>query len=343
MSALSSPSSQTLLITGSNGFIAQHIVKAALEKGYNVKGTVRSDSSAAKVKANFPKYDSQLSFVIVKDFTDPESYSNAFDGVTSVLHTASPFILKADDNVRDILSPAIKGSTSVLEAAKKYGKSVTRVIVTSSFAAILDTSKGYRPGYTYDEKDWNPTTYDEAAVASAGVAYSASKGLAEKAMWDWIAEKQPPFTLTAINPAWVFGPSVSDDLDLGHLNTSTGAMWNLVDAKEVPPFDFGAFVDVRTLAQAHILAVENPAAAGERFLVAEHFDWQAAADVARAEMPEIKSRIPEGQAGHSLAEEVYIVNGSKAKKVLGLEYTPLNVTVKDTVAQLLAVEKATKA
>lgn len=87
---MSSPSEQTLLVTGANGFVAGHIIKVALGKGYRVKGAVRTDSSAAQLKATFPKYSSQLSTVIVSDISQTESFKDAFgQDVTGVIHTAS--------------------------------------------------------------------------------------------------------------------------------------------------------------------------------------------------------------------------------------------------------------
>lgn len=85
---MSSPSEQTLLITGANGFVAGHIIKVALEKGYKVKGAVRTDSSAAHLKATFPTYSSQLSTTIVNDITNVESFKDAFGpDVTGVIHS----------------------------------------------------------------------------------------------------------------------------------------------------------------------------------------------------------------------------------------------------------------
>lgn len=63
-----------------------------------------------------------------------------------VIHTASPFVLDAEDNKRDILDPAIQGSLAILEAAKTYGPSVKRIVSTSSFASILDLSEMERSG-----------------------------------------------------------------------------------------------------------------------------------------------------------------------------------------------------
>lgn len=58
---MTSPSEQTLLITGANGFLAGHVIKEALEQGYDIRGTVRSPESAKEVRDLFAEYaeDSQ--------------------------------------------------------------------------------------------------------------------------------------------------------------------------------------------------------------------------------------------------------------------------------------------
>ena len=42
--------------------------------------------------------------------------------------------------------------------------------ITSSFAAMIDSSQGNRPGYIYSEKDWNPVKPEEA-TADAMIGY----------------------------------------------------------------------------------------------------------------------------------------------------------------------------
>ncbi|KAL0940986.1 NAD-dependent epimerase dehydratase [Colletotrichum truncatum] len=336
---------QTLLITGANGYIGTHVVGLALERGYNVRATARSESSLSNLRETFPDAASgnRLSFAIVPDITNYESYKDALADVTGIIHTASPFILDPKDNDKDLLQPAIKGSIAILDAALRYAPQVKRIVNVSSFASIIDVSAGNRPGHTYTEKDWNPMTYEQASKTDSGVAaYCASKGLAESAMWRWMTENQGvTFTLSNICPPWVLGP-YRGKLDLNHLSESMGLLWKLVDAKEVPPTDFGGSADVRDVADALIKAIETPEAGGERFLVGQHFDWQTAADLIREELPEAKSRIPEGKPGAGKTEEIYAVDGSKAEKVLGIKYTPLNVTLRDAVRQMLDVDKASK-
>ncbi|TFB00041.1 NADPH-dependent methylglyoxal reductase GRE2 [Trichoderma ghanense] len=339
---MSSPSEQTLLITGANGYVALHIISEALTRGYNVRGTVRSASSASKVLPVFASHGPRFSVVVVPDLTNKDLYAPAFADtpapVTGVINVAAPFSLKVDDPVTELLDPAVESAVTVLEATRKFGPNVRRIVNTSSFACIVDLSKGYRPGYTYTEKDWNPMTHEEAATADNASAYCASKALAEKAMWNWVDKEKPPFSLTAIQPPWIFGPHLTPIRDVSHLNESSEAMWRLVDAKEVPAIDFAGFADVRVVAKAHLAAFERDEAAGERFLCGQDFDYQTAVDVLRETMPQLRDRLPVGTPGAGKTQDIYHLDGSKAERILGIKYTPLEITLKDSFEQLLAAE-----
>ncbi|KAK4067279.1 uncharacterized protein Triagg1_7722 [Trichoderma aggressivum f. europaeum] len=330
-----------ILITGSTGYLGGHLVNEALKRGHSVRAVVRTESSFKKLAGQFPQHASKLSHVVVSDFTVPEAFEGAFEDVDGVIHSASPFNLEPKNNEEDLLKPAIKGSVAMLDAALRYGKDVKRVVVTSSHASVADTSKGLRPGYVYNEKDWNPTTYEQAAdQATDGVtAYCASKALAERAVWKWAEEhKDAPFDVVTITPPWIFGPYVTELTSTAHLSESVRLVYNLLGAKEVPAFDFGGYADVREVSAAHLLALEVPAAGGQRFWVGQPLRWQAVVDVGREEFPELKSRLPEGKPGWR--EDAYGVDGSKAERVLGLKYLTFKETVRDTFAQLLSAERA---
>ncbi len=90
--------------------------------------------------------------------------------------------MNIEDNVRDLLDPAGKGSTSVLTSIQAHNPTVKRVVITSSFASIVDVNAGARPGYIYSEKDWNPEEAAKKEIDS-GVAHRASKTFAEKAAY----------------------------------------------------------------------------------------------------------------------------------------------------------------
>jgi nucleoside-diphosphate-sugar epimerase len=70
-----------------------------------------------------------------------------------------------------MLDPAVKGTTGILKAIKSNAPTVKRVVVTSSFAAIVNPMGHLK---TYDETCWNPITW-EAATKDRAQTYRGSK------------------------------------------------------------------------------------------------------------------------------------------------------------------------
>ena len=173
-----------VLLTGCNGFLGAHILSQLLAKGHSVRGIVRSQSKADQVRHDNPTAGANLDFGVVPDLTTPGAYDEViktdppFD---AVVHTASPFLYKAvEDNEKDFLAPAIKGTEEILKAIKAFAPSVKRVVLTSSCAAVLDFKAGDN-GKVYTEKDWNPTTWEQAINGDKGDGYRGSKKYAELA------------------------------------------------------------------------------------------------------------------------------------------------------------------
>ncbi len=61
-------------------------------------------------------------------------------GVDYIIHVASPFHFNITDYNKDFYEPAIQGTKGILEEAIKE-KKVKRVVITSSFAAVLTADK----------------------------------------------------------------------------------------------------------------------------------------------------------------------------------------------------------
>ena len=59
-----------VLVTGVNGFIGAWTLKAFLEAGYAVRGTVRDESKVAHLRSVFAEYAERLEFVTVPDITE---------------------------------------------------------------------------------------------------------------------------------------------------------------------------------------------------------------------------------------------------------------------------------
>ena len=91
-------------------------------------------------------------------FVRPGAFDEAVRGCETVFHTASPFWM--DDRITDpaaqLVAPAEQGTLNVLRSCEKSG-SVERVVVTSSFAAMMNVG-GRDPwpaDFEYNETHWN--------------------------------------------------------------------------------------------------------------------------------------------------------------------------------------------
>ncbi|KAL9622623.1 MAG: hypothetical protein Q9204_008013 [Flavoplaca sp. TL-2023a] len=161
-----------VLLTGGNGFIAAHILESLLERNDDVVVTVRSKQLGAKI---IEKHQGKsVQFVVVEDITCAGAMDRTFAhhrDVDYVLHTASPFTQKWTDAVKEMLDPAVQGTVETLRSIKAHAPAVKRVIILSSFVAVMNPSGGVQ---VYDESMWNPVTWD-AAVANPRLTYTASK------------------------------------------------------------------------------------------------------------------------------------------------------------------------
>ncbi|KAI1186429.1 3-beta hydroxysteroid dehydrogenase/isomerase family protein [Nemania serpens] len=274
----------------------------------------------------------------MKTFTDRVMV--AFDSAVisnppfdAVVHCASPyhFNAKTHDEIAHLIGTAVEGTTGILKAIKTHAPSVKRVIITSSYAAMVDYGKPLP--HVYTEADWNPIT-QEQAYSSAPFAYLASKTFAEKAAWDFVREHEPNFTLTTLNPPMVYGPVIHALSGLESINTSNARFVSLLKGSPstpCPPTVNYLFVDVRDLSLAHVLALEKAEAANQRFLVtAGNYSNAEIAQVIGEEYPEYKGRMPIGEALKSGERPATGVNGYDNRKsidVLGMQYRPLKESV----------------
>ncbi|KAK4057451.1 hypothetical protein OIO90_001520 [Microbotryomycetes sp. JL221] len=333
---------ELVLVSGVTGFVGSQVAIEFLEAGFKVRGTVRSPEKGAAWLKKHSKYTDQIEWVIVEDIAAPGAFDEAVEDVTLVAHTASPFHYQVKDNEKDLLKPAIEGTKNMLSACSgPKGTKVKRVVITSSFASVLDLNLGSAEGVTYKDDDWNPATYDEAVKSdNPGFVYCASKKLAEEFAWTFTRENKVNFEISTLCPPMVFGPPQQVVTDLKSLNTSSEAIWSLVDAKEVPDTAFPAMIDVRDLAKAHVLAVTKPEAAGQRYLlIAHHFDNTQIADILRKKFADQADRVPQA----AVKEDPHFKSdSSKAEKQLGLKWIPFEQTVIDSAKALFALEKELK-
>jgi len=245
-----------VLVTGGSGFIAGHCILELLGQGYSVRTTVRSLDKEAAVRSALEDagmaHSDRLSFTAA-NLADDAGWTEAASDVEFVLHVASPVQPGYVRNESELIAPAREGTLRVLRSARDAG--VRRVVLTSAFHAV-----GWgqpRRNHAFTESDW--TNIDGPGVD----AYGKSKTLAERAAWDFVSSGAGAMALTTMLPVAVMGPVLGKEITgSNHLIQLmlAGRMRALPDL-HVP------IVDVRDVAKAHVQAMTNLRAAGERFLL----------------------------------------------------------------------------
>lgn len=83
-------------------------------------------------------------------------------------------------------------------------------------------------------------------------------------------KEKPGFSITTLCPPMIYGPPLHFPPSLNELNESNAQLWKIISSgknAEVPDAHTPLFVDVRDAAMAHVLAMENPKAANQRYAV----------------------------------------------------------------------------
>lgn len=273
---------EIVLVTGGTGFVGMRIILQLLERGYQVRTTIRNRQSIEKVKAtlkanNIASLDN-LSFEEA-ELTKDDNWAEAMDGCTYVLSVASPVFFDKPKNEEEAIRPAVEGILRILKFAKEAG--VKRVVMTSNFGAV---------GFTQTDKSRETTEADWTKTDAKGLSvYEKSKTLAEKAAWDFIKNKGGNLEFTTINPVAILGPSLD-----AHISGSFHLLENLLNGtlKAIPNIPLNV-VDVRDVADLHIRAMETPNANGQRFIASAggQISLPEIAELLRSEKPEVAQKV----------------------------------------------------
>jgi len=273
------PDSNKVLLTGITGFLGSHTAIQLLNKGYTVIGTLRDPSRSQSIKEVIAQHApvEKLSFAQA-GLKDVMVWKKLTKDVDYVMHIASPFPRKLPKKEDELIIPAKQGTLNILRAAANNG--VKRVVLTSSSGAIIyGKPKDQRNG-TYTEEDWTDVSNKKDSTP-----YFRSKTMAEKAAWDFMERDQSGMELTTICPGAILGPVLEKDF-----GTSANIVIKTMDGSTpaIPQIGFDV-VDVRSVADLHIKAMEKPEAAGERFIGSAGFlSFKDVADILREAYPNRK-------------------------------------------------------
>ncbi|TYJ56113.1 hypothetical protein B9479_003223 [Cryptococcus floricola] len=326
-----------VLVTGASGYIASHTVDTLLKRGFNVRGTVRSHSKGGYLANLFKNAKANFEYAIVGDIAEKGAFNEVVRGVDAVAHMASPCHYNAVDPA-EMLGPAKSGTLGVLESLKRYNPDCKRVVVTSSVGAIINTDLLQQKPYKFTEADWNPVSLrvceEKGRDADGPNMYRGSKTLAEQSFWKWIEDETPSFDGVAINPSRVLGPIIQECATPESLNASVGYFYDWMIGKKTQddlPDPGGNYVDVRDCAMGHVRALEVEEAAGQRFITGNNSysgnDFALSIAKAYPDLPNVPKGNPDPAYNQKLRDDYNFFDGSKATRVLGLQYRSRDETL----------------
>jgi len=335
---------QTVLVTGGTGFVGGWCIVELLRRGYVVRTTVRSLAKEAAVRAAVASaaVATEALTVFAADLTKDDGWGAAVTGCDYVLHVASPLGAGGAGDGESLAIPARDGTLRVLAAATKAD--VKRVVMTSA-ATTATPPLAHAISSMSDETVWfDPAEPDVDA-------YRQSKRLAERAAWDFMKRHAGRMTLTTILPGAVLGPVLTYD-GAGSVELIGRLLQGRVPANPRLGFEV---VDVRDLADLHILAMVSEQAGGERFLGVGDFMWmsdisqtlrtalgEAARKVPTRTLPDFVLRLMAlfDRSLRSMTPRLgraHRHSSAKAERVLGWCRRPAATTLVDCAQSLIAL------
>ncbi|KAF4415180.1 hypothetical protein F53441_14654 [Fusarium austroafricanum] len=240
--AISIPAGSWVLVTGATGFVATHVIRQFLQRGYKVRGTVRDIAQASwLVDKLFRLYaeSGDLELVTVPDLATDGAFDEAVKGVSAVAHVA--YISTMDPDPNNSIPQAVNAMRTQSWLA------VALPLPTNDFTVDRDT---------WNEEAvklaWAPPPYDSSR---AMMVYAAGKYASEKEAWKFM-ENKPNFTLNVVAPFGVSGaPNHKKHAESGTNWTATffRGQKDYLDA-----FPSSYFADVEDIAILHVAAVLDP-------------------------------------------------------------------------------------
>ncbi len=340
------PKEGTVAVTGSAGFIGGWVVRRLLDKGYRVRACVRdaNDPERTDFLKNMPGYASGRLTVHSANLDDPGCFDDIFQGCHGVCHVSHVSNYSDQDYVKMVCD-------HMIASVNKSG-SVTRVVVTSSIAAVMsesDMQEYVRRPVFYEDRypdEQNPRRTPDRQ------GYSMGKVLAQRAFSD-AAEASGEWDAVTCCPADNVGPIQSP-----HQKNMGPWQHNIEMMLLGKYFQNGAYrpwmtVDVRDDADCHVGLLESiHIKNGERYIA-----WSTdarnvediCADINRL-LPELGHDTPpvtDNFPDHIKARETKYrgiwagceLRNDRIRAVTGVEFRPLDVSIRDCVESLLSVAK----
>lgn len=330
-------------VTGASGYVGGALCAELLKREYSVVAIVRNPESPsiAHLKTLQELYPDCLRLAHVADLTKlSDAFNGALKGSGTLFHCASPIgasSLQLSDD--EFLNSAVEPTEVAMRAAAAAG--CTRVVLTSSMAAVVNNQAQSDPNLLYSESCWS----DEAPF---GGRYQESKARAERAAWKLVAEL-PGLELATVNPGLVLGPTVPDQpprstniilLEMANGVLSRQGLRQACSPEIVhrPP---SSVVHIEDVVDAHVRAAEEKEAAGQRFCVASR-DQYTVLEIAK----KLKEMFPGLDVPTKFADDVPQdalrvgrkpnCDSSKVEALLGRPLHSLETVLRDGISAMTA-------
>ncbi|MGD0524883.1 MAG: NAD-dependent epimerase/dehydratase family protein [Polyangiaceae bacterium] len=175
-----------VLVTGGSGFLGGHIVEALSARGDEVRALVRKTSNTGHLE-KLPRVE-----LFEGSIEQVDRVTEAVDGVDAIVHSAGIVKARGTD---EFFAVNVGGTSNLVEAARKRGKSLKRFVHVSSLEACGPSADG------------TPVPPDQENPVTA---YGRSKLAAEKVVLS--AKDQMPVVI--LRPAGIYGPRDGEALEL---------------------------------------------------------------------------------------------------------------------------------
>lgn len=237
--------------------------------------------------------------------------------------------MQRDDFEKNIVEPAIHGTTSILNSALK-SKSIRRVVITSSVLAVVpskfllsqDPDTVYTPQSRVRPLPTGPWNHP-------AVAYNDSKALALDATEQFIRDKTPHFSIVSLMPGLIIG--VNDLVtDVSQITSgSNGEIMKVLLGTNDDSGHPAYLVGITDVSRIHVAALNEELVVGNKDIILDtHRDsFDDAARIVREALPEAAKQGLLPLNGHARAN----TNQTNTDETISL-FGPLDAYESDVIA-----------
>ncbi len=339
------PKRGTVAVTGAAGFIGGWVVRRLLDKGYRVRACVRNvdDTSRTGFLKAMPGYASGRLTLHAADLDTPGCFDEVFKGCNGVAHVSHVSTYNDHAYVQRVCD-------HIIESVNGSG-SVTRVVVTSSVAAVIsemDLQELVRRPVLFEDR--YPDEQNPKRTAERGQGYSMGKVIAQRAFSD-AAEQRGLWDAITCCPADNVGPIQSPhqkDMGPWQHNIETMLLGHYEQNGVYRPW---MTVDVRDDADCHIGLLESVHVKnGERY-IAWSTDTRNVEDICASidrllpelchDTPEVTDNFPDRiKAREREMRGIWAgceLRNDRIRAVVPISFRPLDDSIRDCVEALISV------